>query len=487
MKVPFRVKETSNDEDEDVKFGLKSGHRGKETSSEEEEEDGGSPPSTSDRWKKIIGELRWLLSRSLIYNFNSNSQTEASLYFSTNRRRSDPGKNSGGGGRVSSNTLEDLVKWFPDMTIKEIRKHVNSATFLVETLPPKSNRDVELDKNKRVTKWKAFNTRKDGQLLSLSPVDDHQTTASELKSLSPESNVHRRYGLQFEAGAAGGGNMYGIAENSGLILRDRASNVVLTLTFLVGELPDRRRRCRRRDDGGASAAAVAVVAMDEKEQFIINDHRYSKRGEKTTKHMRALSIEIIKAASEEEEDTFDLYLYGCTTTTTAVTTATAADDGATTTATTKEPPPPRRRKIGTGLKTSWFYTIQIKWGAQNDERGAATAAGAEDSFYVIRENDTVLTKKSFQCPPLPKDVVRSALYIGGLNAAKTDLGIVKSNCFSGIVSNIEILKTNSHSRRRRVPESVLEFIIANQIIMNDDVVSSSSSSSRFIKNDVFLS
>ena len=184
--------------------------------------------------------------------------------------------------------------------------------------------------------------------------------------------------------------------------------------------------------------------------------------------MRALSIEIIKAASEEEDDTFDLYLYGST----AVVTAAAA---AAATATTKEPPP-RRRKIGTGLKTSWFYTVQIKWGAQkNDERGAAAAAAAEDSFYVIRENDTVLTKKSFQCPPLPKDVVRSALYIGGLNAAKTDLGIVKSNCFSGIVSNIEILKTRQHSRRR-VPESLLEFIIANQIIMNDDVVVASSSS-----------
>ena len=414
------------------------------------------PPSgMSERWKKIIGELRWLLSRSLIYNFNLNSQTEASLYFSTNPPwcRSDPGKNNG----VSSNTLEDLVKWFPDMTVKEIRKHVNSATFMVETLPPKSNRDVELDKNNRVTKWKAFNSRKDGYSLSLSPVGDRAAArASQLKALLPETNVRQRYGLQFEAAE---GNMYGIAEDSGLILRDKTSNVVLTLTFLVGKLPD--------DDDGASAAA----AGGEEEQFILNDYRYSARKKTSTKHMRALSIEIIKGG-EEEEDTFDLYLYG-TTTVTAAAAAAAAADG------TRERR--RRRKIGTGLKTSWFYTVQIKWGGQ-DERGVHCS----DSFYVIRENDTVLTKKSFLCPPL-KDVARSALYLGGLNTAKTDTGVVVSNCFSGIVSNIEILKTNSYSRRRRVPESVLEFIIANQIIMNDDVVSSSSSSSRFIKNDVFLS
>ena len=119
-------------------------------------------PEMSERLKKIIGELRWLLSQSLIYNFNLNSQTEASLYFSTNPpSRSDPGRN-----RVSSNTMEDMVKCFPDLTINEVRKHVNSATFLVETLLPKSNRDVELDKYNRVTKWKAFNSRNEKMSLS---------------------------------------------------------------------------------------------------------------------------------------------------------------------------------------------------------------------------------------------------------------------------------------------------------------------------------
>ena len=33
-------------------------------------------------WKKVIGKLRWLLSQSLIYIFNSDNDNEATLYFS---------------------------------------------------------------------------------------------------------------------------------------------------------------------------------------------------------------------------------------------------------------------------------------------------------------------------------------------------------------------------------------------------------------------
>ena len=399
----------------------------------------------SERWKKIIGELRWLLSRSRVYNFNSNSQTEASLYFSSTNTpsRSDSGRNR----KISSNAMDDMVKWFPDMTINEVRKHVNSATFLVESLPPKNNRDVELDKYNRVTKWYAFNNR--NEIMKLSPVDD-QTRGSELKSLLPELETHKRYGLKFDGMAEK--NMYGIAESSGLILRDKTSTVVLTLTFLVGELDNNSSDAAKKKRTQSSSGGAVAGAKEE--EFILSDYRYSSsslRREKTSKkHMRALSIETIEG---EEEDTFELYLYG-------------AESGG------------GRRKIGTGLKTSWFYTVQIKWGAEVS-RSEGTVH-CLDSFYAICENDTCLTKKSFQCPPL-KDIARSALYIGGLNAAKTDTGIVKSNCFSGIVSNIEILITNN----ARIPESLLNFIITNQIITNDIV--STNTSSKFIKNDVFLS
>ena len=34
------------------------------------------------KWKTIIGKLRWLLGQSLLYNFNSNNDTEANFYFS---------------------------------------------------------------------------------------------------------------------------------------------------------------------------------------------------------------------------------------------------------------------------------------------------------------------------------------------------------------------------------------------------------------------
>ena len=76
--------------------------------------------------------------------------------------------------------------------------------------------------------------------------------------------------------------------------------------------------------------------------------------------MRALSIETIKG---EEEDTFDLYLYG---------TFTGTEE--------------RRRKIGTGLKTSWFYTVQIKWGAEVSRLDGRVHY--VDSFYAICENNT---------------------------------------------------------------------------------------------------
>ena len=383
---------------------------------------GSGRPGTSERWKRIIGELRWLLSRSLTYTFNSNSETEASLYFSVD---SSQHRDDGRAAVPGDVTVKEMVKWFPQLTIEQTRKHVNSATFLVGTLSPKSDADVEVDEHNRVTKWRAFNDRR---TLSLSPVD-RDTRGSELVSLSAERDFPKRYGLAFDASEK---NMYGIAESSGLILRDVSATVVVTTTFLVGQLPDGGARGL---DGGARAMRGNRdgVGGEGEEQFIFNDYRYSTR-QKNPHRMRALSIETV------DEDAFDLYLYG-------------------TTSTTRDAEKNPRVKIATGLKTSWFYTVQIKWSARGPD-----GSGGGSSFYLVRENDEVVAKKFFASPPL-KDVATPALYLGGLNAARTDMGTVKSKCFGGVVSNMEILKTN----RSHVPDALLRFVADSQIITNDEV------------------
>ena len=367
---------------------------------------------TSERWKLVIGELRWLSSRSLTYTFDSNSQTEASLYFSVDSSQHRDGRAASSPGDV---TLKEMVKWFPQLTIEQTRKHVNSATFLVGTLSPTSVADVQVDDDNRVTRWRAFN---DLRTLSLSPVD-RGTRGSELKSLSAERDFPKRYGLAFDASEK---NMYAIAESSGLILRDRSANVVVTTTFLVGELPEGGRRAMRGNRGGDDEG---------KEQFIFNDYRYSTR-QKTSHHMRALSIETV------DEDAFDLYLYGTS---------------------RRDTRRSRRVKIAKGLKTSWFYTVQIKWSAEGPD-----GSSVGESFYVVRANDEVVAKNSFRSPPL-KDDARPVLYLGGLNAAQTDDGTVKSKCFGGVVSNVEILKTT----HPHVPDALLRFVADNQIITNDEI------------------
>ena len=114
----------------------------------------------SSTWKEIIGNLRLLLNQSLMYNYDSNDDTEASLYFSKNIHLDIGVKKDDIIGR--NNTLGEMIKWFPDMALEEIRKNVNFATFLVENVPPTDDHpDVELsrDNKKRVLTWFSYNHR----------------------------------------------------------------------------------------------------------------------------------------------------------------------------------------------------------------------------------------------------------------------------------------------------------------------------------------
>ena len=87
--------------------------------------------------------------------------------------RGPPGPAGVGGG------IKDVIRWFPDMVCEQIRKKLNVLTFLIETVPPVKDSDVELSADKAVTKWKSFNDR---EHIILTPVN--QEKGSELKILS---------------------------------------------------------------------------------------------------------------------------------------------------------------------------------------------------------------------------------------------------------------------------------------------------------------
>ena len=59
-------------------------------------------------------------------------------------------------GRDGVRGTEDLIVWFPELTLEQIRRKLNSLTLLIQTLPPAKDSDVELSSEQMVTKWKSF-------------------------------------------------------------------------------------------------------------------------------------------------------------------------------------------------------------------------------------------------------------------------------------------------------------------------------------------
>ena len=102
----------------------------------------------------------------------------------------------GGGG------LKEVIRWFPELALEEIRKNVNFATFLVENVPPTDDHpDVELTRdNKRVLTWFSYNHRsinKKRMATRLKPYDSN-TKPAELKKITPPLNIDTQYGLKFK-------------------------------------------------------------------------------------------------------------------------------------------------------------------------------------------------------------------------------------------------------------------------------------------------
>ena len=83
---------------------------------------------------------------------------------------------------------------------------------------------------------------------------------------------------------------------------------------------------------------------------------------------------------------------------------------------------------------------------------------------LYKDGKPLIDKTSFQHNDLP-DGVTPAFYLGGFNAS-TDIGgkVLKSKCFTGILSNLEIVDT----RHPSIPTELLEVIVQNQTVINDN-------------------
>ena len=328
----------------------------------------------------------------------------------------------GEAGPPGSNNLKELINWFPDLAIEQINKNVNFSTFLVETLPPNEDWDVKQSDDKRVIAWRSFNHHRDGKMI-FTPVNQ-QTKGSVLRKVLPELSAHQRYGLKFESEEQ---NMYTLPKMKTFCLRDKGRNVVLTLTFLVGDLPEEKMK----NTMLGTPTSLSVLA-GEGEEFILNDYHLSE--ERT--NIRGISI-----VSNYVREEFDLFLHG-------------AVGGMS----------ENRLKIAEGLKMSWFYTLQVKWGAEYTQSNGSSHIS--DSFYKIYENNKYLIEKSFK-PSLIKGRGTPAFYLGGLktNSSTNRYPMwTKRNCFTGILSNFEILKTDHD----KIPRELLNFIVIKQSIFNDD-------------------
>ena len=166
-----------------------------------------------------------------MYNYDSNDDNEANLYFSKNLQHLSDG---GGKKDIASNALGEMIKWFPELSLEQIRKNVNFATFLVENVSPSdSHRDVELSADNRVSTWISFNHPQSSKQKILLKTIDPQTKAAGLKRIVPIWNIHPRYGLKFEQKEE---NVYKVDDIKNIFFRSRGTSTVLTFTFLVGRL-----------------------------------------------------------------------------------------------------------------------------------------------------------------------------------------------------------------------------------------------------------
>ena len=284
--------------------------------------------------------------------------------------------------------IKDIINWFPDKFCDLFRKNVNVLTFLINTIPPAKNSNVELSSNKEVKKWFSYNNR---EHIIVTPVDEKVGKLEACTDLASEG-----YGLVFDKKQQ---IMYNIPDCKKVYLSIRGANILLTLTFLVGKKED--------DDN------------EMEEEFIVSDYRWSSYDKQSEMHR---GVSIISKSNKK----FDLYLYGA-----------VGDD-------TKS-----RMKIGTDLEQDAFYTLQVCW----------KKVGIDTGYYSLYKYKQLLFDRvSFKNNTTPELMV-PAFYLGGFNASKDWSSFIKSKCFTGMISIIEVIHTiNSFS------DDLLQLIVAKQSV-----------------------
>ena len=236
--------------------------------------------------------------------------------------------------------------------------------------------------------------------LVLKPVDE----GGELIRVTLELDPVPRYGLVFNKSK---GIMYHMEKARQTFLTTRMS-VLLTITFLVG-IKD--------DDNDVSD-------KEGEEEFIISDYRWN-RFDKSSEKFRAVSI-VSKA-----DEKFDLYLHGV-----------PGEDET------------QRWMFGKDLKRKFYYTLQVNWD-ELEKSGFAT---------LYKDGEPLIKKTPFPWDETP-DILTPAFYLGGFNESTTTgkSKVVKSKCFTGIISNVEIIQYHS-----KMSKEIIDLIIKTQTLYNDD-------------------
>ena len=207
------------------------------------------------------------------------------------------------------------------------------------------------------------------------------------------------YGLVFDKKI-----MYHIDDCKNVYLSILDANVVLTLTFLLGK--------KEEDDDDDDVV----------EEFIATDYRWSEYDQRSEMH-RGIST-IVKSNKK-----FDLYLQGA-----------IGDDGQ------------NKRRIGENLEKGVFYTLQVCW----------RRAGIDTGYYSLYKYKQLLNDKtSFQHNTTPT-IISPALYLGGFNTSKDWKKVIKSKCFTGIISNFEVIQTENDS----ISDDLLKLIADKQSVFD---------------------
>ena len=316
-------------------------------------------------------------------------------------------------GPVGPGGLKEVIQWFPRMILQQIRQELNALTLLIENLPPNKDADVELSPQKTVNIWKLFNNKD----WVLKPVNE----GGVLKQVTLELDVLKRYGLVFNKSK---GIMYHMEQHT--MFLTVLSNVLLTLTFLVG-IPDDEDD---EDDDDVSD-------KEGEEEFIISDYRWTVF-HKSPEKFRGVSI------IPKPDEKFDLYLYGV-----------------------QGENRNQRIKFGKDLKRKLYYTLQVYW---SETEKTVFASLYKDGEPLIKE--TIFPWSE------PADMTSPAFYLGGFNASTTgDFRVVESKCFTGIITNVEIIR---HYSKTPIPKEIMSFIIERQTLMNDDWIQAPNAAKDYI-------